>query len=763
MNQKRLVRFLPLLVLLIATSWVSPWVLHYDRNHGSLNEHVYGLRQDKMGMIWITTYGGLYSYDGQRFVLHKDSSVKRPVPGYQWKPVTPFEQMAVQIASKEGIIVSSEDRIHCSLTDRDGNLWIGSSNGLWQLCKQEYPFHFIVLGEEVLCLYRNSKGDIWMTTREGSVCILDNHLKPRAYLTETGQWSRSKVHCGMVVMNIMEDRNGVMWLSARRNGLVRMQQRGIDTQSGFLISRLIYDGRHNGGLHALDNVYATCIDQQNRIWTASLKTGLGIMSNTHQGATDDILNINALRKQAGKSPLSYRFRCFLPLYGDEWLVGSDDGLYYIKPSSWKNTEVGISKLLTPKGDDNQGCYSVQCLLSDHRGYLYAGMSGNGLLISNQMAGISRLSNYRILSKEADNLPSNVVYALTEDRKNNIWGFCDNSLFRVEYDTNGNSPSQYNTQMITIANYSDEETESWPAMSIGNGLQLPDGRMVKGTRTGLMWFYTDSMRANTSRHSVYLEAQYKYDNKDTTQIIADTLWLPKGENSMNLYCSVLDYNRKAQVIYAYRVANSDTTWRYTANPFINLQDLPSGYSKIEIRTTNGDGIWSGNARTFTVHVKSNGYGIVAFIILLAFAFGCIMFFMGRKASPAEDNSTAPNTLKPILENLPTKNVVDEAFRKEILKQIKTHIDDSDYNSEQLAKDMCMSKSALLTKVKSVFGTVPVELIGRIRIQAATELLKQTELTISEVACRTGFNDPKYFSRVYKKYMGMSPTEARNKAF
>lgn len=147
MNQERFIRFLLLLALLIATSWMSPWIRHYDRNHGSLNEHVYGLRQDRTGMIWITTYGGLYSYDGQRFVLHKDSTVRRPTPGYRWKPATPFEHMANEIASKEGIIINAEDRILCSLTDRDGNLWIGSSNGLWQLREQEYPFHFVNFGE----------------------------------------------------------------------------------------------------------------------------------------------------------------------------------------------------------------------------------------------------------------------------------------------------------------------------------------------------------------------------------------------------------------------------------------------------------------------------------------------------------------------------------------------------------------------------------------------------------------------------------------
>lgn len=760
MNQERYIRFLLLLALLIATSWMSPWIRHYDRNHGSLNEHVYGLRQDRTGMIWITTYGGLYSYDGQRFVLHKDSTVRRPTPGYRWKPATSFERMANEIASKEGIIINAEDRILCSLTDRDGNLWIGSSNGLWQLREQEYPFHFVNYGEEVLCLYRSREGELWMTTREGSVCILDNNFRPMAYLTETGAWSTSKVHCDMTVMNIMEDRDGVMWLSARRKGLIRMQRRATNTLNGFSISQLRADGKGSNGEHALDNVYATCPDQQGRIWTASLDTGLGFVQDTSPVSSDNIQNISTMSKAIGKSPLSNRFRCFLPLYSDEWLVGSDDGLYYLKPSSWQRGRVGVCKLITPNDSGEKGPYSVQCLQSDRRGYLYAGTSGDGLLVSTHLSDIRRFSNYRTLSKEADNMPSNVVYALTEDKNNNIWGFCDNTLFRVEYDTNGSSPKQYNARIVTIANYSGEETASWPAMSIGNSLQLPDGRMVKGTRTGLMWFYADSIMSNTSRHPIYLEAQYTYNDKDTAQTIADTLSLPRGVNSLKLYCSVLDYNREAQVLYAYRIADRDTTWKYTANPLIEFQNLPSGYSKIEVRATNGDGIWSGSRRTLTVHVKSGGHTTAAIIIILALIVSGTMFFMGRKAPKTKEVAETASALKPILDNIPTKDVVEEAFRNKVLKLIKDHIGDSEYNPEQLAKDMCMSKSALLSKVKRIFDTVPVELISRVRIQAATELLTQTELTISEVACRTGFNDPKYFSRVYKKFMGMSPSEARN---
>lgn len=738
----------------------TPWIRHYDRNNGGVNENIYDLRQDKFGLIWITTYGGLYSYDGQRFVFHKGSTVKPQVAGYHWQPKTALERLSYMVEDEQRKLNHNNERLLCSLNDRDGNLWIGSSDGLWFLRRKEFPFHFIDFNEEVLCLFLSRKGDLWATTREGSICLLDKSLRPKAWLTRAGEWSKTKTHSGLVVMNIMENDDGYLWLSARYGGLIRLQLKGQDISSGFQMMTILDDGTSSGGLHALTNVYSTCLDAQSRIWVASLKTGLGMVTSLNPTIPDDIIHFNTLRKRAGQTLLSNRFRCFLPMYADEWLAGTDNGLYYIKPSSWKSNKAGICKLLTPHNSDNTTEFSVQCLLCDHRGYLYAGMSGNGLLLSSHTADISRLSDYRILSKESDNLPSDVVYALTEDKNHNVWGFCDSGIFRVEFDSMGNITATDSIMMPTIANYSGEEASPWPAMSIGNGLQMPDGRILKGTRKGLLWFYADSVGTRLTKHKLYVEAQYQYDGKDTMIIPKDTLVLPKGIKTCSLYCSVLDFNRESKVIYAYRTVNVDSSWTYTTNPVIALHELPSGYSEIEIRATNGDGVWSGNERCLTVYVESDEYGMVVLIIGLTALLAAAMYLLGQRTSKPKDDGKIPNTMKPILDNIPTKDTVDEEFRNELQKQIKIHLDDSEFGPDQLAKCMGLSKKNLLAKVKSAYGTVPVDIISRMRIQAATELLTKTRLTISEVAYRTGFNDPKYFSRVYKKLTGMSPSEARN---
>jgi two-component system response regulator YesN len=60
-----------------------------------------------------------------------------------------------------------------------------------------------------------------------------------------------------------------------------------------------------------------------------------------------------------------------------------------------------------------------------------------------------------------------------------------------------------------------------------------------------------------------------------------------------------------------------------------------------------------------------------------------------------------------------------------------------------------------------GQTFVEYVTRIRVEKAMELLKYTNLKTYEIANKTGYRDPHYFSLTFKKNAGVSPTEYRDK--
>lgn len=82
--------------------------------------------------------------------------------------------------------------------------------------------------------------------------------------------------------------------------------------------------------------------------------------------------------------------------------------------------------------------------------------------------------------------------------------------------------------------------------------------------------------------------------------------------------------------------------------------------------------------------------------------------------------------------------------------------------QLAEAVNVSEDYLTRIFRKEIGLSPWDYLNRHRIHLATNLLKQSTLTINEVASQTGFQDQAYFCRVFRKIKGMAPTKVRTTA-
>ncbi|HEV2269178.1 MAG TPA: helix-turn-helix domain-containing protein [Steroidobacteraceae bacterium] len=72
---------------------------------------------------------------------------------------------------------------------------------------------------------------------------------------------------------------------------------------------------------------------------------------------------------------------------------------------------------------------------------------------------------------------------------------------------------------------------------------------------------------------------------------------------------------------------------------------------------------------------------------------------------------------------------------------------------------MSPSRFCREFKAAFGVTYVEYLARHRVQEAKRLLGNLSMSVTDVAAAVGFSDPSYFTRVFRRVAGASPTEYR----
>ena len=101
--------------------------------------------------------------------------------------------------------------------------------------------------------------------------------------------------------------------------------------------------------------------------------------------------------------------------------------------------------------------------------------------------------------------------------------------------------------------------------------------------------------------------------------------------------------------------------------------------------------------------------------------------------------------------------NEAFLKRVIQIVEDEMADPNFNIENFADTVGMSRTAFYKKFKSLTGLVPVEFVRDMRLKRGKQLLDAGENNMSQVAYSIGFNDAKYFGKCFRKQYNMSPSE------
>ena len=105
----------------------------------------------------------------------------------------------------------------------------------------------------------------------------------------------------------------------------------------------------------------------------------------------------------------------------------------------------------------------------------------------------------------------------------------------------------------------------------------------------------------------------------------------------------------------------------------------------------------------------------------------------------------------------ENELNDKFVKKMLAVARENISNTEFDKDEFASAMNVSSSLLYKKIKSLTDQSPTDFIKTIRLNHAVELLQSRKYTVTEVSELCGFTSVAYFSTVFRKHFGKTPSE------
>ena len=106
--------------------------------------------------------------------------------------------------------------------------------------------------------------------------------------------------------------------------------------------------------------------------------------------------------------------------------------------------------------------------------------------------------------------------------------------------------------------------------------------------------------------------------------------------------------------------------------------------------------------------------------------------------------------------------EDVFLENLVSAINSRIEDANFKMEELADTLHMSYSSLYRRCQALTGHSLIDFVRLLRLKKAAVVIAKYGYNISEAAFMVGFNDPKYFSKCFKKQFGRTPNSFKKEA-
>ena len=243
-------------------------------------------------------------------------------------------------------------------------------------------------------------------------------------------------------------------------------------------------------------------------------------------------------------------------------------------------------------------------------------------------------------------------------------------------------------------------------------------------------------------------------------------LPHYLNHLTFHFSAIDWTAPHKIEYSYYLEGLEKDWGVPSNLVkAEFIDLPSGHYTFKLKAKIESQIWTVPFEySFSIQTpwwKTNlaymvyTFSIIGILVLLA------QYLLERNQERSElfqlkEWYKHNNELR-----IPTKKDIanESQFLLMVHRVLEEHLSDENFGIAELCESLEISRTQLYRKLKSLTGQSTSHYIRSLRLNNAKKMLKETDLSVSEVAYKVGFSSHAYFSRVFKEEFGCAPSEIK----
>lgn len=659
---------------------------HEPENPNSLiTDDVTSIRPASDGNLWITTYwNGIDYLDKQtgHFVHYNTETVPGLVSNNIWSVLDGGDGYLYVAHAFHGFsIISIKDRkaknfrhnpndpnslpgdgVVCVYKDKDGNIWLGTSNGLalfnpesenfihfkendgrkhvvfdikqmddnrlWVatefggiaildltqrlfVSSEKVRFNYIEAGNDeyglssssIRCLFQDSFNNVWVGTWGGGINFLSNNSSLFNVYSYSPIPTAEKNLTDKMISSVCVDRNGLLWVGTN-GGDINVFSKG---------QRIAVYGKNNGDLNGKP-IQASLCDTEGNLWFGLFNGGLCYYNKVQK----------TFRQVFPKDKALIDVRAIYEDTDHTIWIGTSEGIY----KAGLDGQISLEHYV-----ENE---QVRCLFKDEQGFLWVGTFGGGVIIYSPEFKMTKHFY------TAEQFPSNTINSIYGDSKQRIWVatgeglVCFPSSKDMEYnvfrradglenahiraimeDTSGNiwcstnkGISCYIASENSFYNYG-----RWDGVPIVGFMSNSvthdyDGNIYFGSLNGLCRFNPETVLAKREAPSAIMTGLRVFAPLSEGEIDAKMIELNKYpsvhlnymQNNFSVTFNIQNYALANQVEYAYILKGLENSWYTVTDPNnVTFRNIPPGNYRFLVKTRIRNQEWSHEVASLDIRI------------------------------------------------------------------------------------------------------------------------------------------------------------------